>query len=181
MRLEYSHLLQHSREKVWETLLDPQILPRVLPGVEKFEPVGAGQYELVVTLGVPAVQGTFDGRIAIEDERYPSQYRLRGQCKGAPGWVRGGARVELVPDTAGTRVALCADVQIGGRVAAVGQRALEGVAKALVRQLFDSLDRELAGRRERQTSRLAFLARMIAAWIRHLFGSRARARSESKL
>jgi carbon monoxide dehydrogenase subunit G len=181
MRLDYSQLLRHSREQIWETLLDPQVLPRVLPGVAKFEAVGAGQYELVVTLGVPAVKGTFNGSIAIEDEQYPSQYRLRGQGVGAPGWVRGGARVDLVPDAEGTRVALSADVQIGGRIAAVGQRALEGVAKALVRELFESLDRELAGRREQKTSRLAFFARMVAAWIRGLFRSRDGARSESQL
>jgi len=180
MRLEYSHPLQYSREKIWETLLDPQVLPRVLPGVQKIDAVGPGQYEVVVTLGVPAVKGTFSGSIAIEDEQFPSQYRLRGQGKGAPGWVRGSALVELVPDSDVTRVALGADVQIGGRIAAVGQRALEGVAKAMVRELFESLDRELAGR-QKQPGRFVFFVRMVVAWIRALFGSREKVHSKSQI
>jgi carbon monoxide dehydrogenase subunit G len=179
MRLEYSHSLQYSREKIWETLLDPQVLRRVLPGVETFDVVGAGQYEMVVALGVPAVKGTFRGSIAIEDEQFPSQYRLRGQGKGAPGWVRGSALIEFVPESDATRVALGADVQVGGRIAVVGQRALESVAKAMVRELFESLDRELAGR-QAQPGRFVFLVRMVGAWIRALFGSREKMQSRSQ-
>jgi carbon monoxide dehydrogenase subunit G len=140
-----SHELAHPRERVFALLLDPAALARLLPGVEKLEPTGPDQYAVVVQLGVGAVRGTYTGKVAITEQRPPEGYRLAGEARGTPGWAKGGATLTLLAEGAGTRIAAKADVQIGGAIASVGQRMIEGVAKSMAREFFQSLDRELAG------------------------------------
>ncbi|HEY5658723.1 MAG TPA: carbon monoxide dehydrogenase subunit G [Myxococcota bacterium] len=174
MRLEYEHRLHYPREQVWSALVDPQVLARILPGVEKFEAVGADRYDIAVHLGVPAVKGSFRGSIEVAESQFPARYTLRGQGKGATGWVRGGAQITLDACAEGTRVTSAIDAQVGGRIAGVGQRMLEGVARALAQELFEALDREIAGRKA-TGSRMLFFARVISGWLRAFFerGDRA--------
>jgi uncharacterized protein len=140
-----SHELAHPRERVYALLLEPAALARLLPGVERFEPTGPDQYAVKVQLGVGAIRGTYTGKVAITDQRPPEGYRLAGEARGTPGWAKGAATLELSAEGAGTKIVAKADVQIGGAIANVGQRMIEGVAKSMARELFQSLDRELAG------------------------------------
>jgi carbon monoxide dehydrogenase subunit G len=175
MKVEVSHLLAYPRERVWEVLLDPEVLARVMPGVETFEEVGPDRYALTMKLGVPAVRGSYTGSVQIVDKNRPASYRLRGDGKGTPGWARGEVLMTLAPDGAGTRVSANGQAQIGGTIAGVGQRMMEGVAKAMAREFFESIDRELQGRREKVTTfrfSLRLLAGMVASFIRRLFGRR---------
>jgi hypothetical protein len=84
MRLEYEHLVQKPREQVWEALVDPEVLARILPGVEKFDAVGADEYDVIVNLGVPAVKGAFSGSIEIADQQFPARYALVPLCGWQP-------------------------------------------------------------------------------------------------
>jgi carbon monoxide dehydrogenase subunit G len=140
-----SHELPHPRERVFALLLDPAALARLLPGVERLEPTGPDQYALVVQLGVGAIRGTYTGKVAITDPRPPEGYRLVGEARGTPGWAKGSAALELLAAGAGTKILAKGDVQIGGAIASVGQRMIDGVAKSMAREFFQSLDRELAG------------------------------------
>jgi hypothetical protein len=169
MRLEHDHVLQYPREEVWGALTDPEVLARILPGVEKLDAVAADRYDVVVTLGVPAVKGSFSGSIEIAEQQFPARCALRARGKGAPGWARGSAQIELAEHAEGTRVTSQIDAQVGGRIAGVGQRMLEGVARALASELFDALGRELAGR-EQPGSRKLSLVRLIAGWFGALLG-----------
>jgi carbon monoxide dehydrogenase subunit G len=140
-----SHELPHPRERVYGLLVDPAALARLLPGVEKLEPTGPDQYAVVVQLGVGTIRGTYTGKVALTDQRPPEGYRLVGEARGTPGWAKGSATLELLAEAAGTKIAAKGDVQIGGAIASVGQRMIEGVAKSMAREFFQSLDRELAG------------------------------------
>jgi len=176
LQIEYSQTLPYPREKVWETLLDPAVLARVLPGVEKFEPFGPDKYAVQVKLGVPSVKGTYTGKVEIVDKQPPSSYRLRGEGKGTPGWARGEALMTLVADGNGTTVSAKANAVIGGTIAGVGQRMMEGIAKAMAREFFASIDRELQGRKQK-AGVFMFVLRVLWAMIRNLwarlFGTRA--------
>jgi carbon monoxide dehydrogenase subunit G len=175
MKVEVSHLLAYPRERVWEVLLDPEVLARVMPGVEKFEEVAPDKYALAMKLGVPAVRGSYTGSVQIVDKNRPVSYRLRGDGKGTPGWAKGEVLMTLAPEGTGTRVTANGRAQIGGTIAGVGQRMMEGVAKAMAREFFESIDRELQGRREKVTTfrfSLRLLAGMVASFIRRLFGRR---------
>ena len=148
MQVEYTHLLPYPRNVVWRLLLDPDVLSRLLPGVEKFETKGPDKYAVVVKMGVPSVRGTYTGSVEIFDKQEPSSYRLRGEGKGVPGWARGEAEMTLVEEEGKTRITAKGKAQVGGTIAGVGQRMIEGVAKGMAREFFESVEREL-GRSEK--------------------------------
>jgi uncharacterized protein len=175
MKVEVSHLLAYPRDRVWDVLLEPEVLARVMPGVEKFEEVGPEKYAVAMKLGVPAVRGTYTGSVQILDKKKPDSYRLRGEGKGTPGWAKGEVLMTLAAEGAGTRVTANGQAQIGGTIAGVGQRMMEGVAKAMAREFFESIDREMQGHREKVTAfrfSLRLVAGMVASFIRRLFGRR---------
>ena len=89
MKIEVSsHAFAHPRERIWQLLLDPAVLSRLLPGVEKFEATGPDTYAVVVALGVGAVRGTYTGKVQLTDLRPPESYRLVGDAKGGPGFAK---------------------------------------------------------------------------------------------
>jgi carbon monoxide dehydrogenase subunit G len=174
VRIEVSsHELAHQRERIWALLLDPTVLARLLPGVEKLEPTGADQYALVVKLGVGAVRGTYTGKVQLADQRPPESYRLVGEAKGGPGWAKGSATLTLLAEGTGTRIVANGDVQIGGAIASVGQRMLEGVAKSMANELFQSIERELAGQAQgeaaQKVSATGFGFRVLLDLLRRFF------------
>jgi carbon monoxide dehydrogenase subunit G len=88
-------------------------------------------------VGVAAVKGTYQGKVAISDKEPPHRYRMTVEGTGGPGFVRGEALIELAPADGGkTLVNVRGDGQVGGPVAGVGQRMLGGVAKMLMTQMF---------------------------------------------
>ena len=117
MQLDLSQVMAYPREKVWEVMLDPAVMARVLPGVEKFEIVGPDKYAVQVKLGVPSVKGTYTGSVEIFDKQPPSSFRLRGDGKGGPGWARGEVLLTLTPEGDGTAVNAKANAVIGGTIA----------------------------------------------------------------
>lgn len=145
MKLEGSYDVPASREKVWGALLDPAHLTRAMPGCEKLEAVGAGEYRAVMKIGVAAVRGTFEGKVKLSDLEPPSRYRMAIEGSGGPGFVRGEAAMALADVPGGTRVTYSADVQVGGLIAGVGQRMLGGVAKMLVDDFFSRMTEQIQG------------------------------------
>jgi hypothetical protein len=156
----------YPRERIWQLLLDPDVLARLLPGVEKLEAAGPDQYTLVVKLGVGAVRGTYTGKVQLTDQRPPESYRLVGEAKGTPGWAKGSATVTLEALGAGTRIVAKGDAQVGGPVASVGQRMMEGVAKSMAHEFFQSIERELEGRAPERVSAPGFGFRVLLDLIR---------------
>ena len=116
-------------------------------GSKKFEVAGPDKYAVQVKLGVPSVKGTYTGSVEIFDKQPPASFRLRGDGKGGPGWARGEVLLTLTPEGDGTAVNAKANAVIGGTIAGVGQRMMEGVAKGMARDFFAALDRELRGRK----------------------------------
>ena len=170
MKVEVSSdVFAQPRERIWALLQDPSVLSRLLPGVERFEAVGQDQYAIVVKLGVGAVRGTYTGKVALTDQRPPESYRLVGEAKGGPGWAKGSATMTLAEEGSGTRLVARGDAQIGGAIAGVGQRMMEGVAKSMAREFFQSLDRELQGRSVEKVSVSGFGFRVLLDLIRRFF------------
>lgn len=160
--------IPHRRERVYEALLDPQVLSGLMPGVEKFEEVEKDTFDVQVKLGVGALRGNYTGRVVIVDRNPPESYKLQGEAKGTPGWARGDCTFTLTPSGEGTRVTADADAQIGGRIAGVGQRMTEGVAKSMAREFFQSLERELEGSRA-PVGQFRFGFRVFIGMVRDFF------------
>ena len=139
MKLEGSYEIPAPRQKVWDAFLDPSVLRRAIPGCEKLEAAGNGEFKATMKIGVGAVKGTFEGKVRLSDLQPPDSYRMAVEGSGGPGFMRGDTAITLSDSGSGTRVSYSADVQVGGLIAGVGQRMLGGVSKMMADQFFNKM------------------------------------------
>ena len=132
-------------DKVFAILLDPAALARVIPGCHALEAIGPNQYRADVTLGVGLVRARYAARIDLSEIDAPRSLRLAGSGQSSLGTAAGDGTVRLEPSATGTRLAYDYQAQVGGKVAAVGSRMLEGAARIIVAQLFEALGRQAVG------------------------------------
>ena len=130
--------------RVWEVLLDPDVIARCLPGCEKLTPLGDDQYEAIISVGVGAVRGSYTARITVADQVPMCSYRLVVEGTGAPGFVRGVANISLEDQGERTLVKVDGEAQVGGTVARVGQRLIGNVNRMMMDRFFTCLQ-ETAG------------------------------------
>ena len=143
MKLEGSHDIPVPRERVWAAFLDPEVLRQAIPGCEKLDAVGDGEYKATLKIGVAAVKGTFEGKVRLFDMKPPESYRMGVEGSGGPGFIRGETQIVLSDADGGTRVSYSADVQVGGLIAGVGQRMIGGVSKMMADQFFNKMSQLL--------------------------------------
>ena len=142
MKLEGSHQLEAPRERVYQCLTDPEVLQRCIPGCERLEKTAENTFAATIKTGVGSIKGVFTGTARLEDLREPEHLRLVVDGKGAPGFLKGAGDLDLEVVENGTKVTYSADVQVGGTIASVGQRMLQGTAKMMATQFFTSLAAE---------------------------------------
>ena len=80
---------------MWAAFLDPDILAQALPGCEKLEAIGPGEYKATMKVGVAAIKGTFEGKVKLSDLEPPNRYRMAVEGSGGPGFVRGDAGMQM--------------------------------------------------------------------------------------
>ena len=129
--------------RVWDLLMDPEMISSCLPGCDAFEPIGDDRYRVVLNAGVAAVTGTFEGAVQITEKQPPVSYKLAVDGKGRPGFVKGEATITLTEDAAGVTIDVAATAQIGGLIAQVGQRLLGATARMMMDRFFNCLQRQL--------------------------------------
>ncbi|GAB7542557.1 xanthine dehydrogenase family protein molybdopterin-binding subunit [Cupriavidus sp. 8B] len=151
--------LDATPEAIFAVLLDPQALAKVVPGCHALERTAENHYRADVTVGVGMIKARFEAEIALSDLDPPRRLRLAGAGMSSLGSARGAGLVELVPHGSGTRLSYDYEAEVSGKVAAVGGRMLEGAAKVVLRQLFESLGRQAAGKPVRPQG---WLARLLA-------------------
>jgi carbon monoxide dehydrogenase subunit G len=136
------------RDKVWDLLQDPEILAKALPGTERLTLTAPDRYEGVMKVSIgPMTAAAFDVVVALIGKQPPERFGMEIDGKGSVGFARGSALVELEAQADGsTLMKYTSDVQIGGRIASVGQRLIESVSRMMMRQALDGLDRELRTR-----------------------------------
>jgi 2-furoyl-CoA dehydrogenase large subunit len=134
-------------EQVFAVLLDPAALARVIPGCHALESEGANRYRADVTVGIGLVKARYAATIALSEVDAPHSLRLAGGGSSSLGTGSGDGRLRLERTATGTRLHYDYEAQVGGKVAAVGSRMLEGAAKVLLNELFASLGRQAAGER----------------------------------
>ncbi len=143
MEITGRYTFEGPAEKVWITLLDPELVGACVPGCRELRPIGDDRYEAVLSVAVSAITGTFTGTIAIEDKRPHSSYKLAVEGSGSPGFVRGHATIALTENGPQTILDVAGDAQVGGAVARVGQRLLAGVAKMMMDRFFVCLQQKV--------------------------------------
>lgn len=140
MKIEGRYILNAPRQRAWEVLLDTGIIAQCIPGCEGFHEIAPDQYEAVMKVGIASVKGTYKGKVAIKDKREPSHYVLSGEGSGGPGFLRGELTIDLDDQDGKTLLKYSTDAQVGGLIAAIGQRMLNGVAKMMVDQFFKKVE-----------------------------------------
>lgn len=139
MHLSATYVFNAPVDTVWALLMDARRVAGCLPGAKGLTPLGDDRYEAELTVAVAAISGNFKGTIALQDKNPPHSYRLVVDGSGRPGFVKGQAQVTLVPDGARTTVQIEADAEVGGMIARVGQRLLEGVARMTMDRFYACL------------------------------------------
>jgi carbon monoxide dehydrogenase subunit G len=144
MKLEVSHEFKAPRERVWAVFNDPAVLARVTPGLQQLEVVGPDEYRARLSVGVAAVKGTYQGKLAIVDKKPPESYTLQIEGNGRGGFVKGTGHIVLTESDGGTKATIQGDAQVGGLIAAVGQRLIESAARMMMAQFLAAMDAEVA-------------------------------------
>ena len=142
MKLEGTHDLEATRERVYQSLVNPEVLQRCIPGCERLERTGDNTFSTTIRAGVGSIKGLFNGNVRLEDLREPEHFRIVVDGKGAPGFLKGSGDLDLQQEGAITKVKYAGDVQVGGTIASVGQRMIQGTAKMMAAQFFACLGAE---------------------------------------
>lgn len=147
MKIEGDYLFDGPREAVWEIVRDPDILATALPGTQSLEQISENEYQGEMQVRIGPVGGLFSGRVVISDEVPPESLTMTVEGKGKPGFVKGTGAIQLSPHEDGkTLMHYQGDMEVGGRLASVGQRMMDSVSKSLLKQGLDSINQALHAR-----------------------------------
>ena len=139
MELKGEYRKTASRERVWEALNDPEILKKSIPGCSVLEAVGDSSFAATVTAKVGPVKANFQGQVTLSDIDPPNGYTIQGEGKGGPaGFAKGGAKVSLVSDSDCCLLRYEVEASVGGKLAQIGSRLIDGTAKKLSREFFET-------------------------------------------
>ena len=145
MRGEGQARVAASPEALWAMLLDPAVLASLIPGSHGVQKLSDTHFRADVTLGIGPVKGRYKADIQLSDLDPPRAVTLAGSVTGALGSGGGRGRVTLVPGEGGTTIAYTYEAAVGGKVAAVGGRLLDGAARVIIGQFFAALARKAGG------------------------------------
>jgi 2-furoyl-CoA dehydrogenase large subunit len=135
-----------SAERVWAMLLDPATLQAVIPGCHHVEKISDTHFRAEVTLGIGPVKGRYRAEVRLSDLDPPHAVTLGGSAEGALGFGGGEGRITLASiENGGTSIRYVYEVAIGGKVASIGGRLLDGAARVIIGQFFASLARQAGG------------------------------------
>ena len=142
MKIDGSHEIDAKRERVFRAMTDPEVLRRCIPGCEALERTGEDAYAATLRAGVGSIKGVFKGSVKLEDIRPPEHYRMVVEGKGQPGFLKGSGELDLADRDGATVVTYSGDVNVGGTLAGVGQRMIQGSAKMMAGQFFTAIEAE---------------------------------------
>jgi carbon monoxide dehydrogenase subunit G len=138
--------LPAARETVWAKLNDPATLKSCIPGCEELNMLSPTEFEAVAVNKIGPVKAKFKGRVTLSDLDPPNGYKISGQGDGGvAGFAKGGAVVALADKDGGTLLTYNVEAQIGGKLAQLGQRLINGAAKKLADQFFENFAAAVKG------------------------------------
>ncbi|HEY4803400.1 MAG TPA: carbon monoxide dehydrogenase subunit G [Paraburkholderia sp.] len=147
MELTESHTLPVPQQRAWEALNDTAILKACIPGCESIEADGENAYAVALTAAVGPVKARFKGRMQLADIDAPNSYMIvfEGQG-GAAGFGKGDAHVKLAPaGDKSTTLIYTANAQVGGKLAQIGSRLVDGAARKIAGEFFRRFGAQLGG------------------------------------
>jgi carbon monoxide dehydrogenase subunit G len=144
MDMQGNRLLAVSQQQAWDSLNDPEILKMCIPGCEKFELVTENEYAVTVAVKIGPVSAKFNGKVKLADIQAPVSYALQFEAQGGvAGFGQGESKVELTPHEGGCELKYTVHSKVGGKIAQLGQRLIDGVAKSLAEDFFKRFEEAL--------------------------------------
>lgn len=147
MELSGHRIIDAPRAEVWAALLDPDVLKACVPGCQEMTGSPEDGFEATVVQKVGPVKATFKGAVTLEDMNEPESLTLNGEGKGgAAGFAKGGAKCVLSEESAGqTRLDYDVEAKVGGKLAQLGSRIIDGFAKKMADQFFEDFKARVEG------------------------------------
>ena len=146
MKLSGSYEINTPRDKVFAAITDPDVLQRSIEGCEKMVKTAEDTYDAHLKLGIAGLKGSYVGKVQLKDMKAPESYTLLMEGKGAPGFVKGSAKINLTDKGEKTELRYESDVQVGGMIAAIGSRLIEAVAKKMADDFFKRFAQQVEAR-----------------------------------
>lgn len=147
MKIDGEYLFHGPREEVWQIIRDPDVLVTCIPGAQKMTQISENEYEGTIALRIGPISGSFGGKLTVENENPPESCTLNIAGKGAAGFGQGIGNVLLVeqgPDE--TLLKYSGELNIGGKLAGVGQRLIDSVGRSIINKGLATLDQTLQQR-----------------------------------
>jgi len=137
MDMNGEQLIALPQQQVWQALNDPVVLKDCIPGCESMDKVSDTEYRVVLSAAVGPVKAKFSGKLLLSDLDPPNAYALNFEGSGgAAGFGKGNCQVRLSPAEDGTRLSYIAHATVGGKLAQVGSRLIDGVARKMADDFF---------------------------------------------
>lgn len=144
MDMQGSRRLAVTQQQAWDALNDPEVLKTCIPGCDKVEPSGENQYSIGMGIKIGPVSAKFTGKITLSEIQAPRSYKLNFEGQGGPaGFGKGDAAVRLTPNADGCELAYTVHASVGGKIAQLGQRLIDGAAKVMAEDFFKRFDNEM--------------------------------------
>ncbi len=137
MEMNGSHFIPADRDTVWRALNNPDTLRACIPGCKELEMQSATEMTATVVAKIGPVKATFKGEVTLENLNPPNSYSIVGEGKGGiAGFAKGGANVQLLEVDGGTQLEYQVEAKVGGKIAQLGSRLIDSVAKKLANSFF---------------------------------------------
>jgi len=148
MKIEGEYIFDGPREDLWELVRDPEVLATCLPGTQSVQKMSDNEYAGEIKVRIGPISGTFSGQLFVTNEVPPVSCTLTVEGKGKVGFLKGIGNIDMIDQGEGkTLMKYTGEVQIGGKVASVGQRLFDTVSKGMTKQGLDKLNEILQTRR----------------------------------
>ena len=146
MDMKGEYRIPATQQAVWEALNDPETLKACIPGCETIEKTSDTELTATVKAKVGPVSAKFKGKVTLSDLNPPNSYKISGEGQGGPaGFGKGGATVTLEQDGSDTVLRYDANAQVGGKLAQIGARLVDGAAKKIADQFFANFAAHVGG------------------------------------
>lgn len=145
MEMTGEQLIPQSQAVTWKALNDTEVLKACIPGCESIEQTGDNDYQLVMIAKVGPVSAKFKGKMTLSDIVEGQSYKIAFEgAGGVAGFAKGEASVNLSPGEGGTKLAYACNAMIGGKLAQVGSRLIDGVAKKIAGEFFLAFNKRVS-------------------------------------
>ena len=172
MNLSDSKLIAADRETVWQALLSSDVLQECVPGCKEMSGSPEDGFEATVVQKVGPVKATFKGAVTLSDRVEGESLILTGEGKGgAAGFAKGGAKVSLTDEDGGTRLSYDVEAKVGGKLAQLGSRIIDGFAKKMADQFFENFRDVVEGPAEETEDASADAESKPKGWFRKMLSS----------